>query len=392
MTRNSDRLGSSVKNRSSIVQLVAPVPPPYGGMALQAALLRRLLNEDGVKADLIGHNQPFPAPLRFLELVPALRAVLRSARFCLQFWKNIRDKDVVHILSASWLHFLMVVCPAIWMGRLRGKRVVLNYRAGDADQFLRHFGWLTRSFFKMADITVTPSKFLADVIQRRVGVPVAIVPNIVDLSAFRYRDRLPLQPKMLVTRHLEAGYDLECVLRAFGLVQKVHPEASLWIAGTGSAERRLRWLVATWKLQNVRFLGYIDHDSLPELYNQCDIMLNGSRVDNFPGSLMEASAAGLAVVSTDAGGIPHMYESGKNALLVNIGDWKTLGSEVLRLLLDQDLAAKLISAGLELSQQCEWRSVRRVLYAVYGWNSLEWRPISNSAVAGFVSAGEGTII
>ena len=69
----------------------------------------------------------------------------------------------------------------------------------------------------------------------------------------------------------------------------------------------------------MRFLGYVDRQKLPAIYSECDILLNASRVDNFPGSLLDASAAGLAVVSTNAGGIPFIYTDGENALLVEVG-------------------------------------------------------------------------
>jgi glycosyltransferase involved in cell wall biosynthesis len=353
------------------VQLVGPVPPPYGGMALQAVLLQRLLRQDGMIADLLGHNEALCESLRFVERVPGLRTGIRAVRFYFRFWSRLREKDIVHILAASWVNFLLVVAPAVWMARLRGKRVILNYRAGDADHFLRWLGWFVQMFFRPANVVSAPSTFLADVIHKRLGVPVSIVPNIVNLSLFRFRERRLFQPKMLVTRHLEAIYDVECVLRAFQIVQETYPEASLWIAGTGSEGRRLQALTERWNLTGVRFLGHVAHAALAGLYDQCDILLNGSRVDNFPGSLIEASAAGLAVVSTKAGGIPAMYESGKNALLVEVGDWKALASEVVRLLQDQELARSLAAAGVELSRQCEWKNVRRALYAVYGVHHMD---------------------
>jgi phenylacetate-CoA ligase len=117
----------------------------------------------------------------------------------------------------------------------------------------------------------------------------------------------------------------------------------------------------------VRFFGYVDHKTLSGIYDQCDILLNASRVDNFPGSLLEASASGLAVVSTNAGGIPAMYDNGKNALLVEVGDWQALASEAMRAIQNPALARRLVSAGLDLCQRCEWRNVRRALYGVYGF-------------------------
>lgn len=358
---------STVGLSSGRVLLVAPVPPPYGGVALQAKQLRKLIRQDGIAADQLAHNQPFPVWLRFLERVPALRTFLRAGLFYIRFWRQVRNQDVVHILASSWLNCLLVVCPAILMARLRGKKVVLNYRGGDADQFLKWWGWLTKPFFQMANVTTAPSRFLSQVIQKRIGIPVTIVPNMVNFSLFRYRERFSFQPKMVATRHLEDAYDVESVLRAFRQIQLNFPDASLWIAGTGSEEVRLRKLASVWKLGNVRFLGYVDHQALPGIYDQCDILLNGSRIDNFPGSLMEASASGLVVVSTNAGGIPFIYENGKNALLVDVGDWRALAAQVELVLRHQDLARQLTSAGVDLCRQCDWQNVRRALYEVYGF-------------------------
>jgi glycosyltransferase involved in cell wall biosynthesis len=358
----------SSEDKAGRVLLVAPVPPPYGGMALQAGLLRRLLEEDGAVVELLGHNRAFRR-FKFVERIPAVRTVLRMVLFCTRFWKQARRADVVHILSASWLNFFLVVCPAILLARLRRKRVVLNYRAGDAEGFLRCYGRLARPFFQMAHAVTAPSGFLAEVIERRTDVPVSIVPNIANTSIFKYRERTSFEPKILVTRHLEKLYDVESVMRAFGEVQAAYQEASLWIAGTGSQEARLRELVSEWRLRNVRFLGHVDHARLPSIYDQCDVLLNASRIDNFPGSLMEASAAGLVVVSTKAGGIPFVYEDGKNALLVEIGDWQELGRAVKRVLDDQELGRKLISEGSALCRHYEWRNIRTALYSAYGFDT-----------------------
>ncbi|MGA7235525.1 MAG: glycosyltransferase family 4 protein [Bryobacteraceae bacterium] len=349
------------------VLLVAPTPPPYGGMALQARLLAKLLEEDGIAVDLLGHTQPLPAPLRFLDRLPILRTLLRAVVFYWRFWFKARHAEVVHILAASWLNFLLVVGPAVVMGRLQRKRIILNYRGGDADGFLKYFAWLAKPIFRMANFITAPSGFLAAVIERRTGVSVSIVPNIINFSIFRHRERLEFQPKMLVTRHLEEIYGVETVLMAYRHILREYPAASLWIAGTGSLEGRLRALVSTWGLSNVRFLGYLEHKALSSIYDECDILLNASQVDNFPGSLLEASASGLAIVSTNAGGIPFLYENGTNALLVEVGDWQALASETMRAIRNPALTRRLASASLELCRRCEWSSVRRTLYRVYGF-------------------------
>lgn len=358
------------------ILLIAPAPPPYGGMAIQAELLWRKLGEDGFPAEVLGYNHPLPRTLRIFEKIPAIRTLFRALRFCFQFWRRARKCDVVHVLAASWLYFFLIVSPAVLIGRLRGKRIVLNYRAGNADGFLKRCAWLVRPVFLLAHVITAPSGFLATVISERLGISVRIVPNVVDFSRFRFRERSFLQPKMLVTRHLEPLYDVECVLRAFQEIQSAYPAASLCIAGTGTQEASLRTLSQTLELKNITFMGYVDHARLADIYRERDILLNASRVDNFPGSLMEASAAGLAVVSTNAGGIPYIYESGKSALLVPIGDCEGLASAVKRLLEDQELARRLITSGLLVCGRCNWANVRQSLYAAYGMKAARMASIA----------------
>jgi len=227
------------------------------------------------------------------------------------------------------------------------------------------FSWAVLLFFRAASVVTVPSEFLADVIRRRFKIPVVIVPNILDFSLFRYRQRTKCQPKLLVTRHLEKIYDIESILRAFQSVQAGHPDASLWIAGTGSQEEHLRSLVADFGLKSVRFLGHVGYEDLPAIYDQCDIAINASRVDNFPGALLEASAAGLPIISTCAGGIPFIYEHEKNALLLEPGDWRGLAAAVEKVLASPSLAMKLSVEAAAFVQKCAWSAVRRSLYQAY---------------------------
>lgn len=349
------------------VLLVAPSPPPSGGMAIQAAQLEKLLKSDGTSIEFFPSNFAFPRPLHFLGRVPGLRTLSRFALIWILLWNRIRRTDVVHILAASWLYFFVVVYPAVILGWAMQKRVVLNYRGGEAKAFFRLYGWAVKPAFRMASIVTTPSGFLVEVIRNRFGVPVSIVPNILDTSIFRYRQRASLQPKMLVTRQLEKIYDIESVLKAFRAVQQDYPEASLWIAGTGSQEAPLRSLAEAWNLANVRFLGQVTHTQLPDIYDQCDIYLNASRVDNFPAGLLEASASGLVVISTAPGGIRFMYHHGKEALLVEPGDCEGLAQSVRKVLQDPVSVQAMTKAAAALADACEWRAVRESLYRVYGF-------------------------
>ena len=344
---------------------MAPAPPPYGGIALQAGQLDALLRRDGVAVDRLASN--FALPFQPLERVPGIRAVLRAAIIWPMLWRRARGIDVVHVLAASWLYFFMVVYPTVLVGRVLGKRVVINYRGGEAREFFHRYGWLIAPAFRLAASVTAPSEFLAGAIRQRFDVPVSIVPNIVDSSLFAYRPRPALRPAMLVTRHLEKIYDIESILKAFRVVQDAYPDASLWIAGSGSDEGRLRGLVASWNLAGVRFLGEVPQRELPGIYDQCDIYVNASLVDNFPGALLEASAAGLVVVTTGAGGIPTIYEDGRTALLVEPGNGPGLAAAVIKVLQQPSLAASLTDAARAIVRASDWKEVRKRLFESYGF-------------------------
>jgi len=361
------------------ILLIGPEAPPSGGMALQAKQLVELLRSDGNVVSFFPSNLPFPRGLRFLNRLPGVRTLFRAAMIWPALWRAMRDTQVIHVLAASWVYFFSVVCPAVILGRLRHKRVLLNYRGGEAERFFRRWGWLIAPVFRNAAEVTTPSRFLAKVIEERFAVSVRIVPNVIDASLFPFRHRPAIEPRFLVARNLEIMYGVDLVLRAFAAIQERHPNASLSIAGTGSCEQDLRALAAGLNLRNIRFLGQVRHESLPEIYAQCDVLLNASRVDNFPSTLLEGSAAGLIVVSTATGGIPFMYRHGENALLVEPGDWQALAGAVEKVLESPSLAAALVISGRKLADSCQWNQVRKHLYAAYAMDAN--RPVGGTRAA-----------
>jgi glycosyltransferase involved in cell wall biosynthesis len=346
-------------------------------MALQAQQLHSLLPRDGVAVELFPSNFALPAPLHRLERIPVVRTAVRLVLIWFKLWRSIRRADVVHVMAASWAYFFLAVYPTVLVGYALHKRIVVNYRGGEAREFFHRWGWMAAPVFALADVVTAPSEFLAGVIRNRFRVPVSIVPNLLDSSLFQYRQRTALRPRLLVTRHLEKIYDIECVLKAFRAVQERLSDASLWIAGGGSEQAHLQALVDEWHLHHVRFLGAVPHHELPGIYDQCDIYVNASRVDNFPGALVEASAAGLVLVSTRAGGIPFLYEDGRNAFLVEIGDWQGMADVVCRVLQHPEGALAATRAGVAVARACDWTEVRRRLFDAYGLDGSEPRITRN---------------
>jgi glycosyltransferase involved in cell wall biosynthesis len=111
-------------------------------------------------------------------------------------------------------------------------------------------------------------------------------------------------------------------------------------------------------LRNVSFIGRVPPDLMPELYEAADIYLNSSDIDNMPGSIIEAYASGLAVVTTNAGGIPYILTDEETGLMVERNDHEAMAHEAIRLLEDEALASKIIEGAREACRQYSWGFVR----------------------------------
>ncbi len=351
--------------RGLAITLVGPLPPPAGGMANQTRQLAALLQGEGAQVDLVQTNAPYrPA---WLGRVRGMRALARLLPYLRALWRATARNDVMHLMANSGWSWHLFAAPAIWVARLRGQPVIVNYRGGEAGEFLQRSSRLVRSSMRRAAALIVPSGFLQEVFAQH-GMQARIVPNVVDLQRFRPADggEVADEPCILVARNLEALYDNATALRAFAQVCKDVPHARLVIAGTGPEEGALRRLAAELDVaQRVEFAGRLDPDAMAARLRHAHVALNPSRADNMPNSVLEALASGVPVVSTAVGGVPFMVADGQTALLVPAGDDQSMATALLRVLRDRVLAKRLSDAGLREVQRYTWARVAPELRRIY---------------------------
>jgi glycosyltransferase involved in cell wall biosynthesis len=355
------------------VCVVAPMPPPYGGMSLQADRLVSRLREEGISVDVITTNLTPPAMLSWVQSVPALRTLVRETQYLTLLITKMAECDVVHHFSASGLYFFAHSAPPLVLGKLFRKRIILNYRGGKAADFLKSWGWLAVPLMRLATEICVPSEFLKEVFGKY-GLSSNLLPNIAQTEMFPWKERTRFAPALLVTRHLEPMYNTECLLRAFRIIQKTYPQAILSVAGDGSETIRLREMVSEWELPGVHFLGPAAHRDLPALYASHDIYINSSNVDNFPGALVEAACCGLPIVTTGAGGIPWMIRNRESGIVVSLNDEKALAASVIEIIEHPEFACGIAAKARTWAEQFSWKNVLPKLLASYGSRVTSVKP------------------
>lgn len=329
------------------VLIIAASLDILGGQAVQAQrLVQHLQKEPSVEVSFLPINPRLPGVLRKLQSIKYVRTVTTSILYWLNLLTKVPKYDVVHIFSASHLSFLIAPTPAILAGRLYGKKVLLNYHSGQAEEHLQRWRRSTIPILNLVHKVVVPSGFLVEVFSK-FGIEASEIVNDIDLSRFEFRERVPLRPVLLSNRNLEALYGVDCVLRAFAIIQRQVPEATLTVVGYGRQREALENLKAELNLRNVSFTGRIEHDDIYPHYSASDIFLNASRTDNQPLSIIEAFACGLPVVTTDAGGIPYMVTDGETGFVVPVDDYEALANRALDLLTRQDPAVMVQRARAE---------------------------------------------
>jgi glycosyltransferase involved in cell wall biosynthesis len=346
------------------VAFIAPSLRYVGGQSVQAdLLLRHWENDAEVDARIITIDPEWPRGLRWVGRVPFLRTVLREPLYLASLWRGLKDADIAHIFSASYWSFLLAPLPAWVVARARGTKVLINYRSGEARDHLTR--WRTaRWALQRVDRVVVPSQYLVKVF-REFGLEPKAVPNLVDLNQFRYRRRDPLRPLLVCTRGFGAYYRVDLVVRAFDQIKKEFPEARLSLVGEGPLEREIRALVRELNLSDVEFAGRASRKEIGRFYHQADIFINASCLDNMPVSVLEAFACGTPVVTTAAGGIRFIVEHERTGLMCEPGDWKSLASNVIRLLRDPGLASCLAENAYRESQKYRWEAVRPQWIEIY---------------------------
>ncbi|MEP6997505.1 MAG: glycosyltransferase family 4 protein [Betaproteobacteria bacterium] len=345
------------------IGLVGPLPPPSGGMANQTRQLAGLLTDSAIAVEIVQVNAPYrPTCVGTLR---GVRAVFRLVPYLLRLWRCAGRVDLFHVMANSGWAWHLCAAPAVWIARLRGVPVVINYRGGEAEAFLGRQAFWVRPTLRRAFAVIVPSGFLQRVFEQ-FGVTAEIVSNIVDLSRFHPGPPRAASRRIIVTRNLEDIYDIPTALRAFAEIRRVHSDATLAVAGSGPRLAELQQLAQALGIAaSVRFTGRIDNEHIAELYRGADLLLNPSTADNMPISLLEAMASAVPIVTTNVGGIPHLVTDARNALLVAPRDPAAMAAAALRVFADQRLAHALAQAGTESAASYTWAQVKPRLFGVY---------------------------
>jgi glycosyltransferase involved in cell wall biosynthesis len=158
------------------------------------------------------------------------------------------------------------------------------------------------------------------------------------------------------------------LLEAFARLSERHRGIRLNIAGDGEESAAVaRWIDSSGLGDRIGLLGYLRGEKKARALREADIFVLPTRHgEGCPVALLEAMAAGLAVIATPVGGIPDVFRDGVNGILLRDSRPATIAEAVAQLLDDDELRARTGQHNRrEAWQKFESRIVVRRLEELY---------------------------
>lgn len=156
------------------------------------------------------------------------------------------------------------------------------------------------------------------------------------------------------------------LIPAFASTAKDHPNAKLVIGGNGQVEEADKLVKDLSMESRVILAGWVDGQKKQALLEASGIYILPSYNEGLPMSVLEAMAAGVAVITTRVGGIPELITNGVDGLLIDAGDKEGLANAISALLSDEGLRTRLAEAGrMRVENQYSDRVILPLLHRIY---------------------------
>lgn len=299
----------------------------------------------------LGRSVPTAANGSVAPLAPDPSAQLRTIR-------ALRDEafDLVHI------HEPIAPGPSMTATIFADAPKVGTFHAAGESAGYRVMGWALRGLASRLDHRVAVSPDAMALAQRALRGDYELLFNGIEVDRFA---RGPAHPTTAPTifflgRH-EPRKGLEVLLAALA---DLPADLRVWVGGDGPQTDELRARYG--HDARVEWLGRIDDDERSARMRGCTVYCSPSvRGESFGMVLLEAMAAGCALVASDLDGHRNVATDGVDALLAPVGDAEALAKALSRVLTDDALREELVAGGRRRAEQLSMARLADCYDAIY---------------------------
>ncbi|HEX9510563.1 MAG TPA: N-acetyl-alpha-D-glucosaminyl L-malate synthase BshA [Puia sp.] len=335
--------------------------PTFGGSGVLATELGKALADKGHQVHFITYQQPvrlneFNANIFYHEVrvtnyplfdYPPYETALASAMV---------DVIMNHQLDLLHVHYAIPHASAAYMAKkiveTQGRRIPVITTLHGTDITLvgkdKTFAPVVAFSINQSDAITAVSYNLRDETYRTFAIEkeIRVIHNFVDTRRFQKKPidafRKVIAPNgeriLMHASNFRKIKRVQDVVRIFDIVNKKIPSKLLFI-GDGperpGAEDLCRELGLT---DQMRFVG--KQEQMEEILAVADLFLLTSEYESFGLAALEAMAAGVPVISTNAGGLPEIAVEGETGYLSEVGDIENMSAHAISILEDDAILKK----------------------------------------------------
>ena len=284
----------------------------------------------------------------------------KALRFFDMLWSVLqyRKADYVLIDTYSTTNFWYAFATS-QLCRILGIKYIPILHGGNLVTRLSQHPKICKMIFNHSYKNVAPSLFLISQFKQEGYENVIHISNSIQNEKYPFLEREKATPNLLWVRSFAQLYNPIMAIEVFASLKKIYPEATLCMVGPEKDGSLLETKERATALNvEVLFTGKLSKEDWIELSKNYSIFINTSHFDNMPVSVMEAMTLGMAVVSTNVGGIPFLLENEKESLLVSDSGNDNMLKSIIRLIENQYLFSEITSNAREKSKQFEWQEVK----------------------------------
>lgn len=258
------------------------------------------------------------------------------------------DYKIVHLhfsKSGSILRkFIIIVLSKIFR-----KKIVIQTHSGEFFSLYEGYSVIQKKiislFFKMSDAVIVLSYIRKKEYSRIVNEnKISVIPNFVSVNE---KSTYPSESvRIIFLGKLIDNKGLSDLFKALKIICKENFIVN--VAGEGDIEKYKRIVNDLGLTNKINFLGWISGVRKKLFFENADIFVLPSYIEELPMSILEAMSYELPIISTTVGGIPEIVQDDYNGYLVKPGDIEELASKLEKIIIDVELRKKMGARSLKI--------------------------------------------
>ena len=352
--------------------------PTFGGSGIVATELGKALAEKGHEIHFITYSKPvrmewFTKNMYYHEVSVSDYPLFEYAPYELLLSSKLVDVAINQKLDILHVHYAIPHASAAFSAQqiLKTRNIDLPFITTLHGTDITLLG-KDKSFQPVIEFAINQSDSVTAVSESLkedtyqffdIKKNIEVIPNFIDPSLYHFAEDIELRAQFaekdeVIITHISNFRKVkrvDDVIRIFEGVQQ-QLSAKLLMVGDGPELHQVKNLARELGISDkVFFLG--KSKRIEQITSISDVFLLPSETESFGLVALEAMASGVAVVSSNVGGLPEVNKDGVTGFLNEVGDIEGMIASVLTILKDKDTLARFKTNALEHSQKFELNKI-----------------------------------